>query len=276
MSTVVLSVNRRIFIGRFIFAFIILCILYAYASNLLLHQLQSPALKFPYVDPVYWLMHLAGIPEFFTSSYYIALSFDILLLISSLLGFLFPLKRIFIVFYLALYFIYFVCINTFGAHHSHAGVGLLLAPIPFLFKTDKTFSFMWQALRYYTLYIYPSSFLWKLFRGTWLHWEQGVLILKKNITPYLFYNNHTMLSKFYWWLLQNPSLVNTLFAIGFILEGIFIVGFFTKRFDKFLFFFSFILVAGFWLLADALFFQVLVLSLTLVKFEEEKKVVQLR
>ncbi len=276
MSTFVLSIKKRIFIGRVVFAFIILCILYAYSSNLLLHQLQSPILKYPYVDPVYWLMHLTGIPEFFTSSYYTALSFDILLFTSCLLAFLFPLKRIFIVFYLTLFFIYFVCINTFGAHHSHAAVGLLLAPLPFLFKSDTSFSLMWQALRYYTLYLYASSFLWKLFRGTWLHWEQGILILKKNITPYLFYNNDAMLSKLYWWLLQHPSLVNTLFIIGFILEGAFIVGFFTKRLDKILYLFSFILVTGFWLLADALFFQTLVLSLTLVKFEEEKKAVQLR
>ena len=276
ISEYIIPVKQRVFICRVVFAFIFLCLLYFCSSHVLLHQLNSPALKYPYVDPVFWVMHLLRIPELITSGYCIALSFDVTLFVSCVLCFLFPLKRIFILVFLLLYFIYFVCINSFGAHHTHAAAGLLLVPIPFLFKSEKSFSLMWQALRYYALYVYASSFLWKLFRLTWLHTDQGLLILKKNITPYLYYNNDTVLSKLYWWLLQHPSLVNTLFVIGFIMEGTFVVGFLTKQFDKILFLFSFILVAGFWLLADALFFQLLIFSLTFVKFEKEKPKIQLR
>ncbi|HEY8894253.1 MAG TPA: hypothetical protein VIM79_05545, partial [Niastella sp.] len=70
----------------------------------------------------------------------------------------------------------------------------------------------------------------------------------------------------YHWLLQQPLLVNGAFIAGTILEGLFIVGFFTRKYDKYLLIFSILLPLGFWFTADAYFFEFLILSLTLVNF----------
>ena len=245
-------------------------LIYAAVSNTLFHQLQSPVLKYPYVDPVYWLMHLMRIPDAIVSNYTVAYVFDILLFISCIGCIIYPLKRFFVILFLLIYFIYFITFNSYGVHHTHAGVGILLIPIPFLFRSNITFSLVWQALRYYTLFIYSSSFLWKVFRLSFLQNDHGILILKNNLTSYLFYNPNTGLSSCYMWLLQHPSWANAMYILGFVLEGTFIVGFFTNRYDKYLLLFSFIMVIGFWVLADALFFPLLILSLTLVNFNKKK------
>ena len=262
--------NKKILLCRIVFAFILFVLMYAAASNTLFHQLQSPVLKYPYVDPVYWLMHLLRIPDTVVSNYTVAYVFDILLFISCTACIVFPLKRISVLLFLVIYFIYFITLNSYGGHHTHAGVGVLLIPIPFLFRKNITFSLLWQALRYYTLFIYVSAFLWKLFRLSFLQEYHGLLILENNLAPYLYYNPGTWLSKFYWWIVQNALLADAMYRLGFVLEGLFIVGFFTRRYDKYLLLISLFLITGFWLLADALFFQLLILNFTLVNFNSKK------
>lgn len=263
-------VNKRILLCRIIFTFILFALIYAAVSNTLFHQLQSPVLKYPYVDPAYWIMHLLRIPDLIVSNYTAAYFFDIILFASCIGSIVFPLRKIFIALFLVTYFIYFITFNSYGAHHTHAGVGILLVPIPFLFLNNINFSLLWQALRYYTLFIYVSAFFWKIFRLSFLNENHGLLILKNNLTTYLFYNPDTWFSGFYRWLIQNPSWPNAMYIGGFILEGLFIVGFFTKKYDKYLLLFSAIMVLGFWLMADALFFQILILSFTLVNLNLKK------
>lgn len=266
----IIPVKQRILITRIVFTFILLTLLYAFFSNALFHQVQSPALRYPYVDPVYWLLHLFRVSDAFVSNYTTAYILDALLFISCVYCILFPLKRIFFLAFLIIYFIYFIVYNSYGAHHTHAGVGILLIPIPFLFRKQISFSLVWEALRYYTLFVYTSSFLWKLCRLSFLQPDHGTLILKNNLTPYLYYSPESVLSNCYHWLLQYPWLVNAMYITGFIAEGIFIIGFFTKKYDRYLLLLSVLLITGFWFLADALFFQLLVLSFTLVNLNAKK------
>ena len=261
--------NKRILLCRIAFSFILFMLIYLAVSNALFHQLRSPVLKYPYVDPVYWLMHLLRIPDAVVSNYTVAYVFDILLFASCAGCIVFPLKRIFIGLFLVIYFIYFISFNSYGGHHTHAGVGILLIPVPFLFRKNITFSLLWQGLRYYTLFIYVSAFLWKLFRLSFLDENHGLLIVKNNLAQYLYYNPDTLLSKFYWWILQHSFWVNAFYIGGIVAEGIFIIGFFTKKYDKYLLLVSLIMVIGFWLLADALFFPLLVLSFSLVNFNKK-------
>ena len=78
----IIPVEKRILLCRIVFTFILLFLIYAAVSNTLFHQLQSPVLKYPYVNPVSWLMHLLRIPDAIVSNYTVAYVFDILLFIS--------------------------------------------------------------------------------------------------------------------------------------------------------------------------------------------------
>ena len=262
--------RRRTLLFRIVFIFILLWLVYAAISNTLFHQLQAPVLRYPYVDPVYWVMHLLRIPDAAVSNYTVAYIADALLFITCIGAIVFPKKRIFILLFLPIYFVYFIVYNSYGGHHTHAGVGILLIPIPFLFSKKITFSLLWEGLRYYTLFVYASSFLWKLFRFSFLQPDQGLRIMKNNLTPYIYYNPGSVLSGIYHWLIVHPLWANVLYILGFVAEGLFIVGFFTKKFDRHLVLLSVILITGFWFLADALFFQLLILSFTLVNFDKKR------
>src|SRR5438105_1572223 len=108
---------------RLVFTFIFISLLYSSISHTLLHQLQYPVLKFPYVDLTYWVMHLLKIPELLTGNLILAWCFDILLFITCVLSLIFPSKRLFIISFFVLYFIYYLFYNSYGMHYAHSIIG---------------------------------------------------------------------------------------------------------------------------------------------------------
>lgn len=256
--------RRRI--ARIVFALALVSLILSFFSHTLLHQLNRPVIKFPYVDTTYWIMHYLQIPEIITGRFWIACLFDTALFASCILSFKYPQKRLYIWSFILLYFVYFITFNTFGAHHTNHKIGFLLIAIPFTVADYKSFNFLWQGLRYFLLFAYADAFLWKLFRFAWLHADQGLLIMKKNVAAILYFEPNNWQAGLYRWLLQHPAWVNGAYIAGFLLEGLFIIGFFTRKFDRYLFVLSIGLPIGFWLIADAYFFEFLILNLTLINF----------
>lgn len=262
-SEIYLTNQPEHFICRLVFSFILLDLIMSGFSNTLIHQFQSPVLIFPYIDPTFWIMHLLRIPEFISSNHLIAWSWDFALFGSCLGIIIYPGKKQLVAVFLFLYFIYYIIFNSFGAHHTHSLIPVLMAPVPFLFS-KKSFLFCWEGLRYFLLFSYSAAFFWKLLRLSWLFKEQGVLIMKENLTPYLYFNPHSFLSEIYFYFLDHPGLTQFFLLSGFVFEGIFIIGFFTKKYDKYLLILSLILPFGFWFFADAVFIEQIILSLTLI------------
>lgn len=250
-------------LARLVFASIFCSLVYGLASNVLLHQLRAPVLSYLYLDPVFWLAEISGIPRAVGSSFFLSLTVDISLFGTTLLAVFFPSKRIFPCLFFIFYFLYFIIFNTYGAHHTLNKAGILLMPLAFVVKPSR-FAQLWQGLRYYTLFIFASAFIWKLVRLSWLNSMQGELILKKNISAYLTYHPDTRLAKIYFMLLEHPAILHVMFLGGFLLEGSFVIGFFTKRYDKVLLLFMFVLVGGFWFMADAFFGEILIFGFTLL------------
>jgi hypothetical protein len=249
-------------ICRLVFTFILLSLLYSFFSHTLVHQLQAPVLRFPYVDPSYWILHLASIPEFITGHFIVAGLFDGTLFLTCILTLLFPASRSFIIFFFGLYLIYFITFNSYGALHTGSKIGILLMPIPFMARGPRSFTYLWQGMRYLALFVYADAFLWKFFRWTWLTNDQAILVIKKNLTAYLYFNAHTAQANVYRWFLLHPSVANWLFKAGILAEGTFLLGFFTTKFDRYLFLLSILLPVGFLFFADAFFFELIILSFT--------------
>ncbi len=155
---------QRDFLCRIVFAFIFIDLLYNFFSNSMVHQLQTPSLKFPYIDITYWLFHLLKIPDTVSSNQLLAYCLGFFLFIFSIGTLLFPSRRIFIKAFFVFYVIYYIIFNSYGTHHTHSKIGILLMPIPFFLKSNKRFEFMWEAMRYFTLFIYADAFFWKLTR----------------------------------------------------------------------------------------------------------------
>lgn len=257
---------QRTRIARIVFGLALVSLTLSFFSHTLLHQLQQPVIKFPYVDTTYWVMHYLQIPEFITSHFWVALLFDLGLFASCLLSFLYPQKRLFIWLFIVLYFVYFITFNTFGCHHLGDKIGFLLIALPFAVADHKSFSFLWQGLRYFLCFAFADAFLWKFCRLAWLHTSEGMLILKMNQAAFLYLEPNTWFAGFYRWLLQYPGWLQAAYITGAIMEGLFIIGFFTRKYDRWLLVLSLSLPVGFWLIADAWFFQLLILSLTFINF----------
>jgi hypothetical protein len=92
--------------------------------------------------------------------------------------------------------------------------------------------------------------------------------MKKNAAAILYFETDSWIAAVYRWLLQYPGLVNAGYLAGVVMEGLFIIGFFTRKYDKYLLALAIVLTLGFWLIADAYFFQFMVLSLTLINFHK--------
>lgn len=248
---------------RLVFLLILFDLIMSGFSNTLIHQLRSPVLIFPYVDPAFWIMHLLHIPGFISSNPVAAWSLDVALFASCTGIIIYPGKKLLVGIFLLLYLVYYIIFNSFGAHHTHSLIPVLIAPVPFLFS-KKSFLFCWEGLRYFLLFSYSAAFFWKLFRLSWIYKEQAVLIMKENLTPYLYFNPHAFLSKIYFYFLDHPGFAQFFLISGFLLEGTFIIGFFTKKYDRYLLIISLLLPVGFWFFADAVFVEQLILSLTLL------------
>ncbi|HVU84212.1 MAG TPA: hypothetical protein VHC50_05195 [Puia sp.] len=247
---------------RIVFFLIFISLIYSFFSNTLVSQLRGPVLIYPSTDLTYLLFHIIKLPEFISGHPAIAVVFDSLMLLSCLGCLIYPRQRFPVFLFFFLFLVYLIIYNSYGLHHTHSKIGVLLLPVPFMIRDDKGFLLLWRGLRYYTCYIFFSAFLWKLFRGSWLTPDQGLLIMKNNLTPYLFFNPQTVLSRIYSWVFQHPAIPDLLFKAGFIAEGLFVAGFFTRRADKYLFVLTILLPLGFLFVADAMFFELAFLSVT--------------
>jgi hypothetical protein len=247
---------------RIAFSLIFISLIYSFYSHTLVSQLMKPVLIFPSNDLTYWVFHLMHLPDMIKGNLPVSIAFDSCLFLSCLLCILYPKRRVWAIFFFILYLIYFIIFNSYGLFHAHKRVGVLLLPIPFMMAGDLGFLLVWKGLRYYVCYIYGTAFLWKLIRGSWLYSQQGVLVIKKNLTAYLYYNPESVLSKIYSWMIQHPAVPDILLKAGFIMEGLFIIGFFTRRIDKWLFLLSILLPLGFLFMADTLFLELTFLSVS--------------
>ena len=263
MESTINIIHKRTFLSRICYGFLLTLLIYAYFSHGLVSQLQSPSLIFSNVDITYIFLNATGFLDFITTNYWVALSFDILLFASCFACLLKPNKTLYSAIFLCLYFLYTIIFSNYGGHHLHSKVGALLILIPFLFK-GKSFAFMWEGVRYYTLFFMVCAFLWKFFRGSWIAKGHGVEVIQQNWIPILYRKPNHLFTDFYCYLFNNPHIADILFTVGSVLEGIFIVGFFTKKYDKILCLIFVALVISFQISTDAFMFELLILAITFI------------
>ncbi|MEM7103118.1 MAG: hypothetical protein AAF502_08320 [Bacteroidota bacterium] len=257
------AIGRKV-LGRWVFGFIVVFLLYRFASNAFTHQLASPVLKFAWVDLAYWMVHLLRLPEMITGHLAVSIVFDLLLFTSAVLSAVFVNKRIFPIAFGVLFALYFLTYNSFSAHHTHCMAGILLVSIPFWFKSDKSFSFLWEGLRYFTLWIYFSAFLWKLFRGALFHLDQGYAVFLNETANYIVQAPDSFWGKTYSYFIANPDLATVFVAAGVIAQAAFIIGFFTRKLDWLWFILPILFHTISYCFLGVFFFELLVLNFTLL------------
>lgn len=200
-------------------------------SGLWVCQLEgNPMVNIGY-NPLFMLYGISGIEEFIVSRFYIALSFDLLLLLSWVCIWIRPAQKWWQILAAVLFFIYSVISPVHMAYAAHYLSGMVIMNFLFLFHRTRTFSYVWEGIRFYICFVYGSAFLWKVINGAMWSPADGVQVIRNNLGQYLLLNPDTGMAEIYSWLLRNPLWVGLGTVVTYLMEGFFLVGFFTKKYD---------------------------------------------
>jgi hypothetical protein len=93
---------------------------------------------------------------------------------------------------------------------------------------------MMHGLRYFFLFFFASAGIWKLVQHGAFNSEQMSGILLYQHKEFLTSSPEKWYSYFIYWLINNQGTSYFLYLAGTVIELLFIFGFFTKKFDKWL------------------------------------------
>ncbi len=229
-------------------------------------QMNHPLFLFGENEKVYQWFLASGIPQFVTSNPLIASLFDVSLLVCAI-GLLLSSKRIFAFLFSAVVLIYFLTYNVVSGHHYHGMAGLLVMSMVFWFKKEEKFNLVWDGARYYLLYIFVSAALWKIFRGSAFYNEQLSNILMGQQIDMLLQNPDNFKSKIAAYLISHPSTSHLVLLGNVLLQLIFAVGFFTKKFDRVLLVLFVLFCVMNYLVMSIISTELLILGLTLLNWD---------
>jgi hypothetical protein len=133
--------------------------------------------------------------------------------------------------YLALYLL---LANIFWQdHHEPYILFFLLAPVWTTARSDRFYGIL-TVCRYYFLYLFVSAAIWKIARGAVFNGEEMSRILLLHHTDWLTGACSSVTCRVYSWLISHPAPAQALYIGGVVVEACFVLGFFTRRWDRLL------------------------------------------
>lgn len=233
--------------ARVIFAWLFAILVFFFFKNSLLSQLQQPAPDLQAGTDTFSLLHILYLPEYLLHHYRAALGFDILLTCSCIICVIIPQQRLFTFISIAGVWILFCAYCSVPGEH-YVQTGYLLAPLPFLALKDRKFSLYWNLFRYGVCLLYVSVGVYKIYFAGAGHIDQLAHILLKENAGWLLFTEATPHLQATDCLLQVPEFLPWYFRASIVIDLLLVLGFFTKKFDK-------------WLLAALVLFQLVNLLL---------------
>ena len=242
--------------------------LYKWFNDLWLYQAE-PSFIYLRKDLSTWLFMQTGLHQWLLNNQQGWILFDALFYSIPLIYlFVYKFKRSFAPVAAIIMFIinwcYIQCYTLYPINSIEGQIAWLTFPIVFITNNKKTFALLFEGLRYFFLFFFTSSAAWKLAQGGIFNINQmgGVLLYQHNqmLTNSPGYWQTNML----YFLIQHPLLSYFFYLSATILEAFFIIGFFTKKFDRLLaLLFIVFLIADYFIMRIP-YFEVSALLLTLI------------
>ncbi len=140
-------------------------------------------------------------------------------------------------------FAYGMMISSMSTLSIEGYIGWILIPLVFACSTTLNYHYMLQSMRYFFIMVFVSAAIWKFRAGGIFNTEQMSAILLRQHTGYLVSEPSNWFSQVIFFLSRHPYLSWSIYAVATLAELVFIIGFFTKRFDNLLIviFISFVL-----------------------------------
>ena len=182
------------------------------------------------IDPIYWLFFLLQIPQFVFTYHKVGIILDILIILLLTYSVFIKEKKFVTWSLFILLTMYYVSLTATLGHRNYQ-TGFFILTIPFLFSNHNNRKFAFEGIRYFFIFFYFSSSIFKII-------NQGIAdpllfssILKTQFIPYYIeanYNWRTILNTF---LIKHYLIGYLFYLFGTAIEFIFIITFFSKKYD---------------------------------------------
>ncbi|RYG05995.1 MAG: hypothetical protein EOO02_02060 [Chitinophagaceae bacterium] len=245
---------QRVFYSLVIFSF---CL--AFFFNILVSQIGNNPLPDQDADPVYLLFMITGAVGFMAG--WAAPYIEVLMMFCCIGSIMWPLKRMLPAAFLLLYFCYFITYNMVAGHH-YTNVGLLVMAVPFLFASHR-FVAVFTLCRFFFCFMMFTAACWKIARGNLWHLDQTGMLLINTSLEALVSGDPTWRTEIVRWLVNHKTIAHLIWIFLIVLEAIFLLGFISFRWDKYLLIAYCLFFIGGWFLFDIYNFENLLFLLTL-------------
>ena len=200
-------------------------------------------------DPVFWIFYLLKIPQFIVWHQWFGLLLDIIIIILLLLFIRNPRNNRLGICLFFLLLLFYVTLMGNLAHRNYQ-FGFFMVFIPFIFKKEINKIYAYEATRYFLLFFYLSAAFLKLSGHSLTSEEHFSHLLSGQFTPYYLEGNTGLRTDLNLYLINHPAVSHILYLASFIAELVTIIGFFTRRFDKWIAIILLVFHFSNWLIMD--------------------------
>lgn len=195
--------------------------------------MQQPVLVYPGSDNTFWLFHILHIPQYLLQHHTAALLFDVVLTTCCLICVFVPQQRLFTwVTVISVWILYLCYCTTAGKHYAQ--IGYLITPIAFLALRPQRFDLAWQLVRYWVCFLYVSAGLYKFWYGGFAAVDTMANIVAQTHADWLPIVGDTWRSQMAQWFIEHPGVAQWFYRAATMVDLALVVGFFTRKFDKWL------------------------------------------
>ena len=212
--------------------------LYKWYNDLLLYQIQ-PSFFYTRDDIFTWVFMQTGLHQWLLNNPSGWLIFDGLFYASPL--FLLAYTRYYpnqtfvaACAMLIINIVYVQCYTLYPSNSVEGHVAWLLFPLVFMASKEKTVFLLLEGLRYFFLFFFLSAGIWKIAQGGFFNSLQMTGILMEQHKEMRINSPNYWQTKLISYVIQHAKLGYFLYILTTLTELSFIIGFFTRKFDKIL------------------------------------------
>lgn len=184
-------------------------------------------------DPLSWLFYAIKLPQFILHHQWAGVLSDGLILFFFICLVYNPFQNKVAVGLLLLLLLFYITLTGYHTHRNFQ-TGFFLVLFPFIFSSAKNKVMAFQACRYFLLFFYFSSAIFKLLNPSFFQTGHSTQVFVNQFVPYFLEGNTGVRTDVNLFLIQHPVHAQWLLMGAFIAEFVTVAGFFTKRFDNYL------------------------------------------
>ena len=210
--------------------------------------LSKPLIYTYGADPFYWVVFVLGLPQFIFSHPIWTAIFTFLPFFLLLLSIFRIRVRLISTILFFLLFVYYVILTATIGHHNFQ-MGIFLSLLPFIFP-EKHQKEAVALLKYWILIYYTTAAVLKLTSPTFFQPNHFSTVLAGQFIPYRLEQSDDIRIVINQWLITHNKVADILYYLGFLAESFCLIGFFTRKFDRFIGIVLILLHFGIWIFMD--------------------------